>query len=54
MKNKVLLQSTGNCIQYSVINHNGMKENIYMYNGVALLYRRNSHNTINQLYFSKI
>ena len=26
INNKVLLYSTGNCIQYSVINHNGKKE----------------------------
>ena len=30
INNKVLLYSTGNCIQYPVINHN--KKNIYMYN----------------------
>ena len=33
--NKILLYSTGNDIQYSVINHNGKeyeKECIYMYN----------------------
>ena len=30
IKNKVLLYSMGNCIQYPVINHNGnMKMNIY-------------------------
>ena len=36
INNKVLLYSTGNYIQYSVINHNGKeyiyKKNIYMYN----------------------
>ena len=33
INNKVLLYSTGNCIQYSVINHNGkeyFKKNIYI------------------------
>ena len=34
INNKVLLYSTGNYIQYHVINHNGKKyeKNIYMYN----------------------
>ena len=34
INNKVLLYSTGNCIQYLVINHNGknMKKNVYVYN----------------------
>ena len=34
INNKVLLHSTKNSIQYSVINHNGknMKKNVYMYN----------------------
>ena len=34
INNKALLYSTGNCIQYLVINHNGknMKKNVYMYN----------------------
>ena len=33
INNKVLLNSTGNYIQYPVINHNGKeyKKNIYMY-----------------------
>ena len=33
ISNKALLQSTGNYIQYIVINHNGksMKENVYVY-----------------------
>ena len=34
INNKVLLYSTGNCIQYPVINHNGKeyeKECIYIY-----------------------
>ena len=35
INNKILLYSTGNYIQYPVINHNGKeykKESIYMYN----------------------
>ena len=32
INNKVLLYSTGNCIQYPVINRNGKEyENIYIY-----------------------
>ena len=30
-----------------------MKKNVYMYNGVTLLYKRNEHNVVNQLYFSE-
>ena len=32
INNKVLLHSTGNCIQYPVINHNGKeyKKNVYI------------------------
>ena len=44
ISNKVLLYSTGNYIQYSMINHNRKeyeKECVYMYNGVTLLYSRN-------------
>ena len=55
INNKVLLDSTGNCIQYPVINHNGKeyeKECIYMYNKITLLYRK-QHNIVNQLDFSK-
>ena len=42
--NKVLLFSTGNYIQYPVINHNGKeyeKEYIYMRDGITLLYGGN-------------
>ena len=42
--NKVLLFSTGNYIQYPVINNNGQeyeKEYIYMCNGITLLYGGN-------------
>ena len=34
INNKVLLYSTGNCIQYPIRNHNGKgykKKNVYMY-----------------------
>ena len=42
INNKVLLYSTGNCIQYPVINHNGNKyEKECIYNGITLLYSRN-------------
>ena len=44
INSKVLQYSTGNYIQYPVINHNGKeyeKEYIYMYNWVTLLYSRN-------------
>ena len=53
INNKILLYSTGNYIQYPGINHNG-KECIYMYNWITLLYSRNLHNIVNQLYFNKI
>ena len=57
INNKVLLYSTGNYIQYPAINHNGKeyeKECVYMYNGITVLYSRNEHNIVNQLYFHKI
>ena len=41
INNKVLLYSTGNYIQYPVINRNGkeyVKACIYMYHGITLLY----------------
>ena len=42
INNKVLLCSTGNCIQYPVINHNGREyEKLYMCMTVTLLYSRN-------------
>ena len=57
--NKVLLYSTGNYIQYPVINHNG-KEYTYMY--IIYIFITESlfsiaelkHNIVNQLYFHKI
>ena len=52
---KVLMYSTGNYIQYPVIYHNGKnicikKECIYVCN--TLLYSRDWHNIVNQLYFN--
>ena len=44
INSKVLLHSTGNYIQYPVINHNGKeyeKESMYMYKCITLLYSRN-------------
>ena len=55
--NKLPRYSTGNCTQYPVINHNGKeykKECIYKCIPVTLLYSRNSHNIVIQLYFNKI
>ena len=47
--NRVLLYSTGNYIQYSVINHNGKeyKKRMYVYNLVTLLYIRDWCNIVN-------
>ena len=66
INNKVLLYSTGNYIQYAVINHNGnhMKKNIYVcvyiynytyihYNWVSLLHDSNKPNIAIQIYFNK-
>ena len=55
INNKILLYSKGNCIQYPMINHRekNIKKRIHMYNGVSLLYSRNEHNVVNQLYFNK-
>ena len=53
--NKDLLHSTGNYIQYPMINHNGKEcEKEYMYNWITLLYSINKHNTGNQLHFNQI
>ena len=44
INNKVLMYSTGNYIQYPVINHKGKeyeKECIYVYIWISLLYHRN-------------
>ena len=40
LRNKILLYSTGNCIQCPTINHYG-KECISMYNWITLLYSTN-------------
>ena len=56
INNKDLLHSTGNYIQYPVINHNGKehwKECIHVYYWVTLLYSRDWHKIVCQLYFSK-
>ena len=52
---KALLYSTGNYIQYPVINHNGkeyLKHCLYAYNWVNLLQTK-WHIIVNQLYFKK-
>ena len=57
INNEVLLYSTGSYSQYPVINHDGKEyetECIHMYNWITLLYCRNQHNIVNQLYFNKI
>ena len=55
INNKILLYSTGNYIQYTVINHSGKEyEKEYIYNRITLLYTRNKLNIVNQLYFNKI
>ena len=52
-----VLYSTGNYIQYPVINRNGKeykkKECLYVYNWVSLLHSRDWHSIVNQLYFKK-
>ena len=52
--NKVRLCNTGNSIQYPVINHNGneYKKSLHVYNWVTLLYNRDWHYIVNQLYFN--
>ena len=55
INNKVLIYSTGNYIQYPVINHNGKeykKECVYVYNWVTLLYSRDWYNIVKQLFFN--
>ena len=58
INNKVLLYSIRNYIQYPVINHNGKEykneKNVYRYNQITLQYKRNLHNTVNQLSAHKI
>ena len=57
VNNKVLLYSIGDYIQYPEINHNGKEYKkeyicIYIYDLTTLLYSRNQHNIVNQLYFN--
>ena len=53
---EVLLYSTGNYIQSLGIDHDWgsyeKKECMYVYDWVTLLYSRNWHNIVNQLYFN--
>ena len=51
INNKVLLYSTGNCIQSPGTEHDGKEYKNYIYIYVTLMYSRNWHNTVNQLYF---
>ena len=56
INNKVLLYTTGNYIQYPVINQNGKEHEKRMYNThnwVTFLYSRNWHNMVFQLHFNK-
>ena len=56
INNKVLLYTTGNSIQYPVINHkvkDYKREGIYMYNWISLWYSL-QYNIVNQLYFNKV
>ena len=52
--NKVLQYSTGNYIQSPgwTMMENNIKKNIYIYKWITLLYSRNWHNTVNQLYLN--
>ena len=55
INNRVLLYSRGNGIQYPIINI--MEKNIKIidaYNRITLLYSRDWHNIVNQLYFNKM
>ena len=55
INNKVLLYSTGNYIQHPGINHDRKEhEKKCVYNWIPLLYNRNYHNIVSQLYFNKI
>ena len=52
-----LWYSTGNSSQYSVMVYVGKESErewicVYIYNWITLLYRRNYHNIVNQLYFN--
>ena len=51
------MYSTENYIEYPVINHNGKeykKEHTHVYNWVTLLYSRDWHKIVNQLYVNKL
>ena len=53
---KILLYSTGNYIDYSMINHKWkriLKKIVHMYGWVTWLHSRDWHSTVNQLYFNK-
>ena len=54
INNKVLLYSTGNYIQYPMLNHNGknMKKNICLTESLCCT-AEIKHNIVNQLYFSR-
>ena len=50
LNKKVMMYSTGNYIQYPMINCNGEEYKNYIY--ITLLYTRNEHNFVNQHYFN--
>jgi len=55
ISNEVLLYSMENYMQSLGTEHDGRcyeKKYIHMYDWVTLLYNRNWHNTVNQLYFN--
>ena len=54
--NKVLLYSTGDYIQKSIVNRKGktMKKNTHVYDWITLLYSRNEHSIVNQPHFNQI
>ena len=57
MNSKLLLCSTGNHTQCLVMNNKGKEcfwKRMYVYYWVTLLYSRNWHYTVNQLYVNKI
>ena len=56
ISNEVLLHSTGtmlDCFGQAMMEDNIKKECIYMYDWVILLFSRNWHNIVGQLYFNK-
>ena len=54
INNKVLLYSTGNYIQYPIINQNEKEYYKCIYSPITLLYTRNQHTTVNQLHSNTI